>query len=445
MNFIQYRIFFCLAIIAIIAGSCKTSFDEIKYTDGNADFSRIVAVGGSHFAGYSDRALYLEAQSNSIPAILANSFSYAGGGAFNQPLVYPGVGIGNLGNSRYVLKLVPDPCSTGTVILPVPLAATGDNSNYTWLGNTTPFNNLSVPNTRIKNITNQSYGDPSPFLGNPLYARFASTPSSSTIAGDALLVLPTFVMVWVGMEDVYNYARTGGDQGGDSITVASNFDFLYNNLINELTSFQSKGVLVNIPSLNSFPFFTEIGYNNLLLDAQQAAQLTALYASVDSTINFTAGYNAYVIEDPAIASGRRHIKPGEFILLSTPLDSINCQGWGTTLPIPGRYVLDAQEVTKIKNAIILYNSSITIAAATYDLVLANAQTSLAKLESGVIFNGVKYSTKYLEGGVFSTDGFHFSQRGSAIMANEIVTAINNFYNSKLPLSDVNNFDGIIFP
>lgn len=445
MNRINRLVCYLIVLISVITGSCKTSFDEIKYTEGTADFSRVVAIGGSHFAGYSDRALYLEAQSNSIPAILATRFAFAGGGAFNQPLVNPGVGIGNLGNSKYVLQIVPDPCSTGTVVLPMPIASTGDNSNFNWLGNSIPFNNLSVPNTRLKNLTNQSYGDPSPFLGNPLYARFASNPSSSTITGDALLVIPTFVMVWMGMEDVYNYARTGGDQGGDSISNAANFDLLYNNLIVELTSLQGKGVVLNIPSLHSFPFFTRIGYNSLLLTAQQAAQLTALYAGVDSTITFHEGYNNYVIADPAVPSGRRQIEAGEYILSSTPLDSINCQGWGTTLPIPGRYVLDAQEVTKIKNAIISFNSTITMAAATNGLVVADIQSSLNKMENGMIFNGVNYSTEYLTGGIFSTDGFHFSQRGSAIVANEVVKTINNYYNSKIPQVDVNSFDGIVFP
>lgn len=445
MNRINNKVCYLFVLITVIIGSCKTSFDEIKYTEGTADFSRVVAIGGSHFAGYSDRALYLEAQSNSIPAILATRFAFAGGGVFNQPLVNPGVGIGNLGNSKYVLQIVPDPCSTGTVTLAMPLATTGDNSNYNWLGNNVPFNNLSVPNTRIKNLTNQSYGDPSPFLGNPLYARFASNPSSSTITGDALLIIPTFVMVWMGVEDVYNYARTGGDEGGDSITNAANFDLLYNNLIVELTSLQGKGVLLNIPSIHSFPFFTNIGYNSLQLNAQQATQLTALYAGVDSTITFQAGNNNYVIADPDAPSGRRKIKAGEYILSSTPLDSINCQGWGTTLPIPERYVLDSLEVSKIKNAIILFNSTITVAAATNGLVVCDVQMALSKMESGMLFNGVNYSTDYLTGGIFSTDGFHFSQRGSAIIANEVVKTINNSYNSKIPQVDVNSFDGIVFP
>ena len=275
-----------------------------------------------------------------------------------------------------------------------PVAVTGDISNYNWIGNQGIFNNISVPNVRVSDVSRQSYGDPSPFLGNPLYARFASNPSSSTVTGDALLVNPTFFMVWLGMEDIYNFARTGGDQGNDSITSVAYFDVLYNNLIDELTSQHAKGVLLNIPAMHSFPFFTQIAYNGLFLNNQQAAQLNALYATVDSTISFSAGYNHYVIADPAVPSGRRSMKKeGDVFLLSTPIDSINCQGWGTTMPIPQRYVLDTSEVTRIKNSIISYNSIITIASVTYNLDVADINSYMSTLESGIRFNGVNYSNR----------------------------------------------------
>jgi hypothetical protein len=429
--------------IAFIATSCTTSFDEIKYSDGVADFSRTVAVGGSHFAGYADRAWYLEAQTHSIPAILAERFSFAGGGNFIQPLVNAGVGIGVTGNSKYVLQWIPDPCATGNVVFPMPVAPSGDLSNYNWIGNQARFNNVSVPNTRTTDVSKQSYG--LAVVGNPLYARFASNPGSSTITGDALLVNPTFFMVWLGMEDVFFYARTGGDLGTDSITNAAVFEQSYNNLMSELTSQQARGVVVNIPPLQAFPFFTEIAYNGLQLNAQQANELNLLYATVDTSIKFFEGINRYVIADPATPSGRRHINQGEYILLSTPIDSINCKDWGTKLPIPQRYVLDAQEVTKIKNAILAFNSSITIAASTYNLALVDMNSFLLKLNDGIHFNGVQYSSEFITGNVYSTDGFHFTPRGSALAANEIIRVINTFFNAKIPRADVNSFDGLVIP
>ena len=443
--FYKFPLLLCAALSMIVSSSCKTDFEEITYSDGNADFSRLVVVGGSHLAGYSDRALYLEAQSNSIPAILSTRFAFVGGGVFNQPLAKPGVGIGISGNAKYVLNLVPDPCQTGTILMAQPSAATGDISNYTWLGDLITYNNLAVPNTRIGDLTRQSFGDPSPFLGNPLYARFASEPGTSTISGDALLLNPTFIMVWMGMDDVFNYARTGGELGGDSITDPAIFSTKYTNLINQMTSLNAEGVLINIPGLSTIPFFTEFPYNGLQLTAEEAADLNALYAVVDPSISFSAGANSYVIEDAASPTGRRAINQGEYILLSVSRDSINCQGWGTTVPIKARFVLDQNEAADITAAINAYNAAITACAADKGLALCNMNAFYTTLNQGVSFNAVNYSAEYLYGGAFSTDGYHPSQRGCALMANEILNTINRFYSANIPLADVNAYSGIIFP
>lgn len=429
----------------MIMVSCQTDFEDIKYNDGNADFTRVVAVGGAHLAGYSDRALYREAQSNSIPAILATRFSFVNGGLFTQPLVYPGLGIGIAGNAKYVLNQVLDPCLTGTILLAQPAAANGDISNYNWIGNQFIYNNQSVPNTRIGDLTRQSFGDPSPFLGNPLYARFATQPGVSTISGDALLLNPTFVLIWMGMEDIYNYARSGGEEGGDSITDPAVFNDKFTNLINELTSLDAKGVVMNIPGLAAIPFFTEFPYNGLQLTAAAAASLNALYEVVDSAITFTPGANPYVIADASSLTGRRPIEQGEYILLNVSRDSINCQGWGTTVPIDERYVLDADEVAEINAAITAYNVTIATQAAINGLAMTNMNVFYSTMKFGALFNGVNYSSEYLYGGAFSTDGYHPSQRGSALLSNEIVNTINRYYSAKIPLADVNAYQGIVFP
>src|SRR5690606_34379504 len=57
---------------------------------GSLDLSKYVAVGNSLTAGYQDNGLYLEGQVYSYPNILANQFSFVGGGSFPQPLFSAG-------------------------------------------------------------------------------------------------------------------------------------------------------------------------------------------------------------------------------------------------------------------------------------------------------------------------------------------------------------------
>ena len=87
-----------------LAVSCAPEFeDEITFTNGQADFTTYVAVGNSLTAGFQSSALRKVRQENSFPAILAAQFAEVGGGAFKQPLLADGVGIGSSLNAE--LKL----------------------------------------------------------------------------------------------------------------------------------------------------------------------------------------------------------------------------------------------------------------------------------------------------------------------------------------------------
>ena len=77
-------------LAAVLAGlsltACDPEIDAPKATNGEANFSKYIAVGNSLTAGFMDNGLYLEGQLNSYPAILAQQFKLAGGGEFVQPL-----------------------------------------------------------------------------------------------------------------------------------------------------------------------------------------------------------------------------------------------------------------------------------------------------------------------------------------------------------------------
>ena len=61
---------------------------------GSADFSHVIALGGSYMAGYQDGGLYLKAQENSLAALIANQLELANGNKFNQVLLNEGIGVG---------------------------------------------------------------------------------------------------------------------------------------------------------------------------------------------------------------------------------------------------------------------------------------------------------------------------------------------------------------
>src|SRR5690606_17828678 len=88
-----------LILFLIVFVACDSDDDStgnevevVGLTAGEADFSNYVAVGNSLTAGYTDNALFIAAQQNSMPNILSSKFELAGGGEFSQPLMNDNIG-----------------------------------------------------------------------------------------------------------------------------------------------------------------------------------------------------------------------------------------------------------------------------------------------------------------------------------------------------------------
>ena len=262
---------------------------------GSADFSSFVAIGDSLTAGYADGALYPHAQRNSLAAILAQQFALAGGGEFDQPLLPGGatgsltIGVTPLGRiDRLVLVPTGDPeqpAAPGTVM---PTQTTAIDVRVTGAGF---FNNMGVPGAKSFHVIAPDYGELS--LGafivptaNPYFARFAFDNNASML-DDALRQTPTFFTYWIGANDILLFALEGADPttpaGQLAPTPTGTFDFAYTTAITALTTDPTtKGVLVNIPRIDTIPHFTTVPFNSLPLDQATANMLNAIFAVYNS-------------------------------------------------------------------------------------------------------------------------------------------------------------------
>jgi len=94
-----------------------------------------------------------------------------------------------------------------------------------------------------------------------------------------------------------------------------------------------------------------------------------------------------------------------------------------------------------------YNAKIKSLATAKGLAFVDANARMTELNamSGMQYDGVKYSAKFITGGTFSLDGVHLTGRGYALIANEFIKAINKQYKSTLPVVNVNNYSGVKFP
>jgi lysophospholipase L1-like esterase len=437
-----------LFLIAGIIQSCNPGLEPPIPEPGSADLSKTIAVGGNYMAGYQDGALYRDGQRLSIAALLARQFEHAGGGKFSQHLMPDNSGLG-LSSKPW----------EGAFVTPSRLGDRTDCKGVTSLGPVKSFITLSAAAPYLQAIAGNSFQDFSfpfarvqkyfdPSFGmsyangntNPYYHRIASDPGSSTVYIDAKAQNATFLTVWVGMEDIYEYARAGGYN--TSIAPAATFSAYLDTLLSGLTANGAKGVIANIPSIKTFPFYTLIDPRGLELTQNKADSLNQLTGGI---FNLQAGSNGFIIYDDNAPFDYRQMEAGEYILLTVPTDSMKCNFMGALTEIPDRYVLDASEVQEINGAVNAYNDVIAQKAAQYGLALVDMNAYLETVQSGIKWDGVDFDAEFVGGGFFCLDGYHPNQKGYALITNEFIKAINAKYGSTIPTVNCTECAGILFP
>ncbi|CAA7196301.1 SGNH/GDSL hydrolase family protein [Chryseobacterium potabilaquae] len=481
---------------------------DIPVTKGEADFSNYVSLGNSLTSGYRDNALYMDGQNESYPNIIAGQMKLAGGGNFVQPLMADNNGgLVLLGMVIQPTKLYIKSFTNGSPdITTVSATPTTDVMNKV-TGPLNNFGVPGAKSYHLVAPNYGNPGGILTGTANPYYVRFASSATSSVI-DDAVAKHPTFFSYWIGNNDVLGYATSGGvgvNQTGNMnpATYGSN-DISDPNVVaasikaglDKLKAGgTTKGVIANIPYVTSIPFFTTVPYNPLTpaaLGTNLTALNTQLYGPLKQALTaFGAGdrinllsstsSNPVLIKDTSLpnlsaqltaaltpslglptatAFGQifgqaRQTTMEDYILLtSRAVIGTTVTGapspvnvYGISYPLENQHVLSKTEAANVKTAIDAYNVSIKGLADSYGLAFVDANAKMTELngQSGISFDGVKYTAKFVTGGTFSLDGVHLTGRGYAVVANEFIKAINRKYKSTLPQVNANNYSGVKFP
>lgn len=439
---VNYKVF-TLAVVSVLLGlgSCKPSYSEPIPSKGDIDPTRFVMIGGIHTSGYMDDALYYGGQLNSLPNLIAKQLELVGGGPFYQPYVnMSSVGINLNGASRFELGYKTD-CKGVTSLSPVRVAASGDAS--IWNDNTynpnALFGNYGIPGLLLAYVSSPAYANQ-----NNYYKRMASssTGSTSSVLSDALAANPTFFSLFLGVDEVLKYAKSGAKDS--TLLTAQQFEVLYTPIVEQMVATGSKGVLATIPDVSKMPYFTTIPYNGLTLDAANSATLNSVYNPLG--FSFQVGANPFMIVDPsANAFAVRQLVPGECLLLSVPLDSVKCNQMGVLFPLRNEFVLTNPELQLMRTRIQEYNTIIRTLAAQHNLAVVDVDAFVSKLSDGFAYNGISMSAKFVSGGAYSLDGVQFNPRGNALLANAFIKAINKQYHARIPELNAGAYNATLFP
>mgnify|MGYP003667581860 CR=1 FL=1 len=428
---------------------------------GEANFSKYIAVGASFSGGFTDNALFVAAQTNSFPNMLSQKFALAGGGSFTQPLMAD-----NIGGFVAGPTVVANPRLFFNGSGPAVLNATPTTQITDVLSGS--FNNYGIPGLKSFHLGVPGYG-----FANPYFGRMASTPGA-TVLGDAAGETPTFfTLSEIGGNDVLTYATSGGtgvDQtgnvdpstyGSSDITDPNVFAASFSAAVDALIGANdAKGVVTNVPYIASLAHFTTVPYNPVPLDSDTASQLNAGYATYNGGLQFAVSNNLLTADEAAartivfeesannrmviidedltdlsgfgIPSYRQSTSSDLFVL---PLSSLIPQGYGTQIPLEDKWVLIPSEQAAIKTATDAYNATIEAVAANKGLAVVDFKGILDEAATtGYSSGNFIYTTALVRGGLISLDGIHLTARGYAIVANEMMKAIDITYGSNFEAS-----------
>ncbi|MEX2457257.1 MAG: SGNH/GDSL hydrolase family protein [Balneolaceae bacterium] len=388
---------------------------EVEASQGNADFTNYVAIGNSLTAGFMDGALYDNSQRFSLAAQLSAQFEFTGAPAtFNQPDINSTNGFNTTANTGEAPILGRFKLDTN---IPGPSPTLNGDPIQPYEGDAASLNNFGVPGIQVGQLLTPDTGTPETAAFNPFYARFASSPGSSTILGDAISTEPTFFTLWIGSNDLLGYALSGATNSA-ILTSQADFQERFGTVVNTLMeNTQAKGVVANIPTLIAVPYFRAVPYNAVELDnPAEIAGLNQGLSSVNDAldaivaflghdaedaerrkISYESGNNPILIVDPNLedlgpkfdqlqgagainADQRAALQPyvqsrpmeagipgigSELVLLTagqvlgTPADPDNPQSLiGVVVPLSPEYTLTAENIVELETARATYNAII---------------------------------------------------------------------------------------
>lgn len=458
----KYSAFAFIAGILLLTGCDPEIDDAITYSKGDLNLDKYVAVGNSLTAGYMDGGLYREGQASSYPSILARQFRQAGGGDFTQPL-FPE----DQENGSGYLRLSGFSTTGTPVLTPVTdkLAIRSQNP-ILYTKYTEEINNLGVPGIRMSDIQIPGYGSTQ---GNPYFERITTNPTQTYLAR-AIASNPTFFSCWLGNNDILGYATAGAFT--NDITAPETFTTNNTAIINALTANGAKGIVATIPDVTGIPFFTTVGPTiKSLLNTAGVPGMVALTRKGSTRIPFTTSQikdaTGGTILFPLTSSAylpllgqrtgkywrdlARQAAPGNptlalsNILVNHQVDTTQMFGVSLGNPWPSALLLDPAEQKDVNDATLSFNAVLKAKAEEKGLAIFDAYTYFNSIQGGFSQNGVAYSPAFITGNLFSLDGVHLTPRGYAIVANEMIKAINAKYNSRIPTVDITLYRAILFP
>lgn len=438
MSKLNFTILFFFSVL--LFGCLKTEFDGKELTQGSANFTKYVAVGNSLTQGYQDGGMHNELgqQNNSYPAIIAGQLKLLNPSLnFLQPTV-PSNGSGYIHLEYRNGEIEVIKAYDADAAYNDPAAIDADPEWGNWGDTTVQYNNLAVSGIKLANCLSGGRNTTINynllqllFNENARFLNFGDANHPITYLDHIKKSNATFFTSWLGNNDVLGWSTSGGDDSPNSsvpgleltqLTDLDEFEAKYDSVLTAFSNMGAKGVCATIPDVTSIPYFNTVTLEEI-------------------------GRDVWIKQGPYSGNpGNVRKATNEDLILLTAIDSLDVgAGESASRPLGHTFVLDKDEKIIAQNRSVGFNIKIKNLAAKHGFAVADMYQFMGELKSGLIFDGVDFDARFIEGGAFSLDGVHPNGRGYAIIANKFIETINEFYGSNIPTVSVGNYRGIKFP
>jgi lysophospholipase L1-like esterase len=411
-NLFYLVLFVC---IVIIIPGCSRDESIVQPADnkitGEADFSSFVVIGNSITSGYQSNSLFKSAQENSFGNLIAGQVKTN----FVQPLISdPGTG------NRIELISV-DPfrpqvnLNKGAALLP-------DYSSS--------YNNLGVPGAYTYDVVNAynketSFSSVNGGSGNDMFDLILR--NKGTQFQQAKSLNPSFLILWIGNNDILGYVLSGGTA---AFTPPALFENYYRQMADSIASLKAKVITGNIPDVSIIPYLTVV---NEQLKKEGVDSVWAISSGDTLLLDLNKNYITLMAYIEEIYDFSGHLTG---------------RGLSKEKPIRDKYILDENEAKTAAEIVDKFNSIIANISAEKGFLPADFYTLFKNIKSsessgGFSEGGEVFTSRYYYGNLFSLDGVHPSNKGHALIADTIIKLVNNTFKSSIPLINIgsisNNF------
>lgn len=402
-----------LLLAALLAGcrADQTLAPPTSATDNGGLFLRYISLGNSIAAGFQSGGINDSTQRASFAVLFAQQ---AG-----TPFAYPALAgrgcpaplVNNVTQERVGDQPAGQPCDLRQVPLPPYL------------------NNLSVPGLDVAN----AFSNTSPDVTT--YSRLTQFfLGGRTQVQWLMLEKPTFVSVEIGPNDVLGAIVSDANPGDPAeVTPPAAFAADYRKLADSIKATGAKAVLFTIPNVTLVPYVST-GSTYWCIKNQPACGFTT-----PSPFPPTFTVNNNCAPGAAVPGAK-----GDSILVpwvkGVPLIAAAAQGASTSLDCSvDTDVITPAELVNIVAALDADNAVIQAVAAENDWAVFDINAPFAALRADGSIPPFPDLSQALSGGsvtfgpIFSLDGFHPSSLAQKLIADSVISAVNQKYATSIPL------------